>query len=43
MAALTDTEIEGRVADLDGWAYDDGKLRATFEFADFVEAFGFMS
>ena len=43
MAALTDQEIEAQVAQLHGWAYADGKLRASFEFADFVEAFGFMS
>ncbi len=40
---LSDSEIESRLADLPGWVHRDGQLRRTFEFADFVEAFGFMS
>ena len=43
MEALASEEIATRVGELDGWSYDDGKLRASFEFADFVEAFGFMT
>ena len=31
------------VAALDGWSVEDGKLHKEYVFADFVEAFGFMS
>lgn len=40
---LSDTEIDARLSDLPGWSRADGQLRRTFEFADFVEAFGFMA
>ncbi len=40
---LSDAEIDNRLADLPGWAHENGQLRRTFEFSDFVEAFGFMS
>ena len=36
-------EIEARLAHLDGWEYRDGMLRREFVFANFVEAFGFMT
>ena len=41
--ALETSEIEARVARLDGWSLEDGKLHRTFRFANFVEAFGFMT
>lgn len=40
---LSDAEIEARLAEIAGWSYADGALRRTFQFADFVAAFGFMS
>lgn len=40
---LSDEEIDDAVAGLDGWAVVDGKLRREFKFADFTEAFGFMT
>lgn len=40
---LTDAEIENALGELDGWESKDGKLHRTFQFADFVEAWGFMS
>lgn len=36
-------EVERRLATLDGWALREGKLYRACKFADFVEAFGFMS
>ena len=41
--ALEESEIEAKLADLEGWALVDGKLHRTFRFANFVEAFGFMA
>lgn len=40
---ISDTDIAGRVDQLDGWTLDDGRLHRQFEFEDFVQAFGFMS
>ncbi|WP_420640356.1 4a-hydroxytetrahydrobiopterin dehydratase [Candidatus Poriferisocius sp.] len=40
---LSDEEITAGLADLPGWERRDDKLHATFTFADFSEAFGFMS
>ena len=40
---LDDTAVRNRLAELDGWDIDDGRLHRTFEFEDFVQAFGFMS
>jgi len=40
---LTDEETSRRLSELDGWSLDDSKLRRDFEFANFVEAFGFMT
>jgi 4a-hydroxytetrahydrobiopterin dehydratase len=42
-SALSSEDIARRVARLVGWSIDDGKLRRTFKFSDFVEAFGFMA
>lgn len=46
--ALTANEIETRLAQLNrsgqgAWRIEDGKLHREFRFADFVQAFGFMS
>ena len=41
--ALETSEIEARLAQLDGWSLEDGKLHRSFRFANFVEAFGFMT
>jgi len=40
---LPDDEVQRRLQDLDGWSVADGKLHKDFEFADFNEAFGFMT
>ncbi len=40
---LTDSEIEDALAGLDGWTLEDGKLHREFKFANFIEAFGFMT
>jgi len=40
---LTPNEVESRLADLDGWSVEDGKLHRDFKFDDFVAAFGFMA
>lgn len=42
-APLAAPEIERRLAEHPGWTLADGKLRRTFELADFVAAFGFMT
>ncbi|MEM9175593.1 MAG: 4a-hydroxytetrahydrobiopterin dehydratase [Myxococcota bacterium] len=41
--ALGTAEIEAKLPDLEGWTLVDGKLHRTFRFANFVEAFGFMT
>lgn len=41
--ALSPTEIKEKLAVLDGWSVEDNKLSRSFKFADFVEAFGFMT
>lgn len=40
---LPEKEIREQVAKLDGWHVVGGKLNKTFEFDDFVQAFGFMA
>lgn len=40
---LNDEEIAAALAGRSGWALVDGKLHREFKFADFIEAFGFMS
>jgi 4a-hydroxytetrahydrobiopterin dehydratase len=40
---LDDTAIGNALEQLDGWTLDDGRLHRSFEFDDFVQAFGFMS
>ena len=40
---LSEEEVSEALRGLDGWAVSDGKLRRTFRFADFREAFAFMT
>ena len=40
---LSEKEIRDQVGKLDGWNVVDGKINKTFEFDDFVQAFGFMT
>ena len=40
---LTAEEIAAALEELDGWAFENGKLKRDFKFANFVEAFGFMT
>ncbi|MFZ0265785.1 MAG: 4a-hydroxytetrahydrobiopterin dehydratase, partial [Nitrososphaeraceae archaeon] len=40
---LSNHEIEEEVTKLLGWKLVNGKLNKSFEFKDFIEAFGFMT
>lgn len=40
---LTEEQLQAALADLPGWEVKDGKLHRTFVFANFVEAWGFMT
>lgn len=40
---LSDKEIKQEVGKLAGWQVANGKVNKTFEFDDFVQAFGFMT
>jgi len=40
---LSEAELESALETLPGWETRKGKLRRTFRFADFNEAFGFMT
>ena len=40
---LSEQEIQQQVAKLEGWKVVDGKVNKTFEFENFVQAFGFMT
>lgn len=40
---LSESEISKEMSRLKGWKIVGGKLNRTFEFADFNEAFGFMT
>lgn len=40
---LTDAEIAAELAKTPGWSRAGDKLHRTFQFADFVTAFGFMA
>lgn len=40
---LEDHEIAARLVGLGAWRLAEGKLRREFRFADFVDAFGFMT
>ena len=43
IAKLTEAEVQARLADLPSWSVQYGKLHKTFQFADFVHAFAFMT
>lgn len=40
---LSDQEIRAELSKLEGWSIQQGRLHRTFEFKDFVHAFGFMA
>lgn len=40
---LSDNVIKDRLRELPGWSLQDGKLTREFHFANFVDAFGFMT
>jgi 4a-hydroxytetrahydrobiopterin dehydratase len=40
---LTQDALDELLAELPGWSLAQGKLHREYEFADFVEAFGFMA
>ncbi len=40
---LTKEEVSAGLGDLPGWSLNHGKLRREFKFANFTEAFGFMT
>lgn len=40
---LSEEEIQQEIGKLNGWKLVDGKVNKTFEFNDFVQAFGFMT
>jgi 4a-hydroxytetrahydrobiopterin dehydratase len=40
---LSESEIQQQVNNLDGWQVTNGKINKSFEFENFVEAFGFMT
>ncbi len=42
-ATLDDATVQARLAVLDGWELNAGKLCRQFTFQDFVAAFGFMT
>lgn len=42
-AKLTEDQIKKELTNMHGWSVVGGKLHKDFVFADFIEAFGFMS
>ena len=40
---LSEEQVRVRLGEIPGWSLVDGKLHRELRFADFVEAFGFMS
>lgn len=40
---LSDDELQAALAGLPGWSVEEGALHKVFTFADFPEAFGFMT
>ena len=40
---FTDSQIMDALMELDGWTLEHGKLTRNFKFANFVQAFGFMT
>jgi 4a-hydroxytetrahydrobiopterin dehydratase len=43
MKRLEESEIRQRLSDTPGWQLQEGNLAREFRFANFVEAFGFMT
>ena len=43
MPLLSDTDLRAALASLPGWSLADGKLHREYRFADFVQAFAFMT
>lgn len=43
METLSNEALEAALAQLSGWVLKEGKLHRVLQFADFVEAFGFMA
>ena len=43
MKLLTETEINERLKELEGWVYDHNAIHTAFEFQDFKEAFMMMT
>ena len=43
MTKLTQDEVQARLPSLPGWTLKDEKLHREYQFANFVEAFGFMA
>ncbi|HZW59745.1 MAG TPA: 4a-hydroxytetrahydrobiopterin dehydratase [Woeseiaceae bacterium] len=40
---LSEADVQEKLKDLPGWSLHDGKLTREFHFANFVDAFGFMT
>ena len=40
---LEEDVVVARLNEISGWTVNSGKLRREFQFADFIEAFGFMT
>jgi 4a-hydroxytetrahydrobiopterin dehydratase len=43
MKKLSPEEVKSKLSSLSGWSIADGKLHRAYQFADFVEAFGWMT
>ncbi len=43
MIKLSETEIQEKLKDIDGWEYQDNAIHTTFEFKDFKDAFSVMT
>ncbi len=43
VTALTEAELRDVLGEVPGWRMENGKLHREFKFANFVEAFGFMT
>jgi 4a-hydroxytetrahydrobiopterin dehydratase len=42
MPVLSDDEIRTRLEDVEGWSFEDGALKKTFEFGDFAASVDFV-
>ncbi len=43
MTKLSESEIQNRLKEIDGWDYHDNAIHTTFEFSDFKDAFSVMT